>query len=178
MTRHTACFTVLWILALLLPFSFAGDDHTGASRKQTKSDAARDASAAAAQEKKKSDAAASKTGSKSDEASDVSEERPRRVIKSESEWAKILTHSQFLVCRTKATEPAFSGKYVNNHAAGIYACVCCGEELFSSQTKFNSGTGWPSFWRAIKADRIETAPDFSEPEARVEVKCSVCGAHL
>jgi peptide-methionine (R)-S-oxide reductase len=102
----------------------------------------------------------------------------RKVMKSDREWARQLTRPQYLVCRQKVTEPAFSGKYVNNHAKGVYACVCCGAQLFSSQSKFNSGTGWPSFWKPIKATSIDRAMDYSEPEVRVEVMCNDCGAHL
>jgi peptide-methionine (R)-S-oxide reductase len=106
-------------------------------------------------------------------------EKVRRVFKTDQEWAKILTRTQFMVTRRKDTEPAFSGKLWNNHAAGIYHCVCCDEELFSSKTKFESGTGWPSFYAPMKMDRITTAADMSVPvEPRVEVECSVCGAHL
>jgi peptide-methionine (R)-S-oxide reductase len=104
---------------------------------------------------------------------------PKPVIKSDEEWAKLLTPEQFLVTRHKETEPAFLGKYVNNHAKGKYLCVCCGTPLFSSQAKFDSGTGWPSFWRPINPNRIATAMDYSIPvEARVEVMCRACGAHL
>jgi len=105
-------------------------------------------------------------------------QKPRKVIKSNQEWAKILTRNQFLVCRMKVTEPAFSGRYVNNHAKGIYKCVCCDTEVFTSRTKFNSGTGWPSFWQAISPSVIETEVDNSEAEQRIEVMCATCGSHL
>src|SRR4051794_17447049 len=75
-------------------------------------------------------------------------QKRRKVVKSDQEWAKILTRNQFLVCRMKVTEPAFSGRLLNNHAKGYYRCVCCDADLFTSRTKFNSGTGWPSFWQA------------------------------
>ncbi|MGE3820161.1 MAG: peptide-methionine (R)-S-oxide reductase MsrB [Isosphaeraceae bacterium] len=105
-------------------------------------------------------------------------EKRRKVVKTDAEWAKLLTRNQFLVTRRKATEPAFSGRYVNNHARGIYSCVCCGAELFASPKKFNSGTGWPSFWLPIDPKRIDTAPDFHQAEPRIEVMCMDCGAHL
>ena len=104
--------------------------------------------------------------------------KPKKVVMTDQEWARRLTRDQFLVTRRKATEPAFTGKYVHNHAKGQYACICCGTELFSSTTKFESGTGWPSFWRPIAADRVEQAMDYSTSESRVEVTCSTCGAHL
>jgi peptide-methionine (R)-S-oxide reductase len=103
---------------------------------------------------------------------------PKKVIKTDKEWAKILTRPQFLVTRMKETEPAFSGQYVDNHARGLYNCVCCGATLFSSQTKFESGTGWPSFFNPAAAGRIDRAMDYTASEPRVEVMCSRCGAHL
>jgi peptide-methionine (R)-S-oxide reductase len=131
-----------------------------------------------AQSKEKSALEADKGSPSKDKAAPDSE-KPRHVVKTDKEWAKILTRPQYLVTRQKETEPAFSGKYVNNHAAGIYACVCCGEDLFSSRTKFDSGTGWPSFYAPIKPSHIATQPDFTIPsEARVEVECASCGAHL
>jgi peptide-methionine (R)-S-oxide reductase len=102
----------------------------------------------------------------------------RKVKKTDAEWAKLLTRNQFLVTRRKETEPAFSGRYATSHAKGIYACVCCGADLFSSTAKFDSGTGWPSFWKPIDAKNIETAADYEQAEARVEVMCRDCGAHL
>jgi peptide-methionine (R)-S-oxide reductase len=106
------------------------------------------------------------------------EKPPERVIKSDREWSKILTREQYLVCRLKETEPAFTGKYVHNHARGTYYCVCCEAELFESQAKFDSGTGWPSFWRPLALNRVRTAPDYSAGEPRVEVECARCGSHL
>lgn len=102
----------------------------------------------------------------------------RKVQKTDAQWAKLLTVEQYLVTRRKATEPAFSGKYFANHARGTYLCVCCGAALFNSTAKFDSGTGWPSFWRPIDPKRLETAPDYHEAEPRVEVMCTDCGAHL
>jgi peptide-methionine (R)-S-oxide reductase len=102
----------------------------------------------------------------------------RKVNKTDAQWAKLLTRQQYMVTRQKATEPAFSGRYVNNHAKGTYACVCCGNELFSSQAKFESGTGWPSFFKPIAPSRVENAPDYELAEQRVEVMCRDCGAHL
>lgn len=98
---------------------------------------------------------------------------------SNREWQKRLTRMQFLVTRMKGTEPAWSGLYSRGTHKGSFACVCCGAEIFSSSHKFNSGTGWPSFWRPVEPGRLETAPDYSNPfERRVEVNCATCGAHL
>jgi len=102
----------------------------------------------------------------------------RKVVKTDREWAKTLTREQYLVTRQKATEPAGTGRYVNNHAKGIYTCVCCGASLFNSRTKFESGTGWPSFYQPISPEKVENEPDNSTGEPRVEVMCRDCGAHL
>jgi peptide-methionine (R)-S-oxide reductase len=107
-----------------------------------------------------------------------SEEPEGKVTKSNQEWAKVLTRAQFQVTRLKMTEPAFSGKYVHTKVKGTFVCVCCGAKLFSSKNKFESGTGWPSFWRPYAMNSLEQAPDYSTAEPRVEVTCSRCGAHL
>ncbi len=105
-------------------------------------------------------------------------EKPRKVVKTDAEWRKLLSQTQYLVTRRKATEPAFSGKYATSHGKGVYACVCCGAGLFSSRAKFNSGTGWPSFWQPLNPKNIDTAVDNSMAETRIEVMCNDCGAHL
>ena len=106
-------------------------------------------------------------------------EAPKKIRKTDVEWAKQLTRAQYLVCRQKATEPAYSGKYVDNKFKGIYHCVCCDAEVFASRTKFESGTGWPSFWSPITPGSLATAMDYRRAdEVRVEVMCSTCGAHL
>ncbi len=100
------------------------------------------------------------------------------VTKTDAEWRKQLTAEQFTVTRKKGTERAFSGVYWDNHATGVYKCVCCSQELFSSTSKFESGTGWPSFWQPIKKVDVEELTDNSYGMARTEVNCSRCGAHL
>ena len=101
-----------------------------------------------------------------------------KVTKTEAEWEQILTPEQYAVTRRKATEPAFTGKYCNNHQAGSYRCVCCGAELFRSETKFDSGTGWPSFWAPAVEENVRTEADTSYGMERTEVVCAKCGAHL
>lgn len=101
-----------------------------------------------------------------------------KVIKSDEQWKKELTPEQYRVCRKKGTEPAFTGEYYDTKASGTYTCVCCGTPLFRSETKFDSGTGWPSFWQPIAPDRISTEADNSLFMRRTEVLCSVCDAHL
>lgn len=100
------------------------------------------------------------------------------INKSEQEWKQTLTPEQFEVTRRKGTERPFTGKYWDNHEAGTYSCVCCGAPLFSSETKFESGTGWPSFWAPVDEQRVNIEPDHSYGMRRDEVVCSSCGAHL
>lgn len=100
-----------------------------------------------------------------------------RLVLSIAEWKKRLSPLEFAVTREAGTELAFTGRYWNNHAKGLYRCVCCNNVLFSSATKFESGTGWPSFWEPIAKENIETAEDNSIGE-RTEVKCRRCEAHL
>jgi peptide-methionine (R)-S-oxide reductase len=102
----------------------------------------------------------------------------RKVVKSEEEWRQQLTPEQFAVCRKKGTEPAFTGPYWDNHEPGIYRCVGCGTPLFSSEAKFESGTGWPSFSRPMDSDNVRTEEDRSLFMRRTEVLCAVCDAHL
>lgn len=101
-----------------------------------------------------------------------------KIIKPDSEWRSKLTPEQFKVTRQKGTERAFSGCYWNNKQAGVYSCVCCGTPLFRSETKYDSGTGWPSFWQPIDPKNVHTISDRSHGMARTEVICSVCDAHL
>ena len=91
---------------------------------------------------------------------------------------KKLTPEQYNICRKKGTEPAFSGKYWNLKDKGIYSCICCNTDLFSSQTKFDSGTGWPSFFSPVKKNNIKEIDDLSHGMERTEVMCSNCNAHL
>jgi peptide-methionine (R)-S-oxide reductase len=101
-----------------------------------------------------------------------------KVIKSDEEWKKELSPEEFAVARKKGTERAFTGRYWNNHAEGMYQCVCCGAPLFRSDEKFDSGTGWPSFWAPAAPENVETEADHSYFMERTEVVCSQCGAHL
>ena len=104
--------------------------------------------------------------------------RPVSIIKTEAEWKKELTPEQYYVLRKKGTEQAFTGEYAFNHEKGIYYCAACHQELFDSETKFESGTGWPSFWRPIKRDYVSIGTDNSLGMTRDEVTCSRCGGHL
>ena len=101
-----------------------------------------------------------------------------KIEKTEEEWKSELSPEQYQVCRMKATEPPFTGKYYNSKQPGMYRCVACGNELFDSATKFDSGTGWPSFYKPISEENIEEEEDSSYGMSRTEVMCSRCGAHL
>jgi peptide-methionine (R)-S-oxide reductase len=100
------------------------------------------------------------------------------VIKTDEEWQKELTPAQYEVLRRAGTEPAFTGEYWNCHDDGVYRCAACGAELFRSDTKFDSGTGWPSFTEPVVADAVELRRDNSHGMARTEVVCRRCGSHL
>lgn len=101
-----------------------------------------------------------------------------KVVKSDEEWKEILTEEQYKVTREKGTECAFTGEYWDEKGEGIYHCVCCGEALFSSDMKYKSGTGWPSFWKAVEEGKVKEKRDTSLGMVRTEVLCSNCGAHL
>lgn len=101
-----------------------------------------------------------------------------RVVKSNEEWRRLLTPEQYQVTRQKGTERAFTGEYWNHKGVGTYTCVCCGNELFRSETKFDSGTGWPSFWAPFAEEKVKTEVDNSLLMQRTEVMCARCDAHL
>ena len=105
-------------------------------------------------------------------------QKVKKVIKSDEEWAKQLTPAQYHVCRSKGTERPFCGNLLDNKKTGVYSCVCCDLPLFSSNSKFNSGTGWPSFFQPIAKENITTIQDNSHGMERVEIVCTRCDAHL
>ena len=102
----------------------------------------------------------------------------RKINKSDAEWQVELPSEQYRICRMKGTERAFTGEYWDNHEQGLYRCACCGEPLFESGTKFDSGTGWPSFFQPLDGEAIEEEIDRSHGMVRTEVMCRACGAHL
>ena len=101
-----------------------------------------------------------------------------KIVKSDAEWRKALTREQFDIARKKGTERAFTGKYWDNHAEGIYNCVCCGAPLFASDTKYDSGSGWPSFWAPAVPENVGAKEDRSMWMPRTEIVCNACDAHL
>jgi peptide-methionine (R)-S-oxide reductase len=150
----------------------AAQDPFDAAEKAASGSSAKDPIGAAG----KSPEASEKAGEKTSEKKAAPE--PEFVRKSLLEWQRILPRGVFDVTRLKATEPAFTGKYATGHFHGTFVCACCNAELFSSQQKFDSGTGWPSFWQPIKGSAIDRALDNTEAEPRIEVMCHRCGAHL
>ncbi|HLZ52321.1 MAG TPA: peptide-methionine (R)-S-oxide reductase MsrB [Candidatus Acidoferrum sp.] len=113
-----------------------------------------------------------------DDGTRKSTETVSKVIKSDTDWRRSLSSDEFDVTRRADTERPFSGAYYKNQEPGLYRCVCCGSALFSSSTKFDSGTGWPSFWAPIAAENISTNIDLSLGMSREEVTCVLCDAHL
>jgi peptide-methionine (R)-S-oxide reductase len=122
--------------------------------------------------------APSKTGSVKQTEPPEAAAKPQKVVRSEQEWQRLLTPQQYRVLRKKGTERPFVNKYDKHFAPGTYACAACGQKLFSSQTKFNSGCGWPAFYAAKAGDRVQLTPDFSHGMIRTEVTCSRCDSHL
>ena len=108
----------------------------------------------------------------------MAETKTEKIQKTDDEWRAQLTPEQYYITRQKGTEQAFSGKLYYNHQDGIYRCVACSAELFRSDEKFESGSGWPSFWQPVTSDAVEQHEDNSYGMRRIEVNCARCGAHL
>ncbi|MDH5472602.1 MAG: peptide-methionine (R)-S-oxide reductase MsrB [Gammaproteobacteria bacterium] len=101
-----------------------------------------------------------------------------KITKTDKEWKKQLTEEQFLVARQSGTERPFTGQYYNNKDEGVYSCICCGEPLFDSESKFDSGSGWPSYWQPVNKGCIKEIIDNQYGMRRIEVRCEACDAHL
>ncbi len=163
----------------------AGQDPAGSSKEQLRDGPSaaegktQAASNAASDDSSGKDAAAKYPDAKPDrKAKSKAKFEPEFVRKTDAEWRKILTRTQYMVTRQKATEPAFSGAYATGHFRGMFLCVCCDAEVFSAQSKFESGTGWPSFDRPASVKSTVRAMDYDALEPRIEVMCRRCGAHL
>lgn len=104
--------------------------------------------------------------------------KPEKIQKSEAEWRQLLTPDQFNILRGKGTERPFTGALLNNHDTGVYHCAACNAPLFTSDKKFDSGSGWPSFWLPVSPEAIEAHEDTSHGMRRIEVTCAKCGSHL
>lgn len=105
-------------------------------------------------------------------------EEVQKIQKTEDEWKKLLTREQYRITRQKGTERAFSGEYCTNKQEGIYKCICCGTDLFSSEAKYESGSGWPSFWEPVSEGNLNVTTDSSHGMIRLEASCARCDAHL
>ncbi len=114
----------------------------------------------------------------SDQGERLGVQRVHKIVLSEAEWRRRLSSEQFAVTRKQSTEFPFHNLYWNNHSTGMYRCVCCGNAVFGSQEKFDSDTGWPSFWAPLAAENMATGKDLSLGMERTEVLCRKCGAHL
>jgi peptide-methionine (R)-S-oxide reductase len=153
---------------IMMPFAFAGLVSVAASRK----------------EHPIPDAAEQGTGKEvdivlfSDDGHPKGTVKVRKLVLSDADWKKLLDADEYQVARREGTERAFTGRYWNNHAPGLYRCICCGNALFRSNEKFESGTGWPSFWTPIAKQNIWTREDHSLWDVRTEVLCRKCDAHL
>jgi peptide-methionine (R)-S-oxide reductase len=149
----------------------------GAAPRRPESPAATASKPAAAGRVAKGSESATKDAADADSADDDSGEETH-VHKTTAEWKKLLTRKQYRVARQGQTELPFSGKYWKSKKQGVYRCVCCAAAVFSSAAKFESGTGWPSFWAPVLEKRLVSRPDFSDGSLRIEVLCARCDAHL
>ena len=118
------------------------------------------------------------TASGANSESSANSETEEKIIRTEEIWKGMLTPEQYRICRLKGTERAFTGEYHDTKESGMYVCVACGADLFSSDTKFHSGTGWPSFWAAAESKNVQTETDVSFGMRRTEVLCNRCDSHL
>lgn len=105
-------------------------------------------------------------------------EKNQKVVHSEQEWQDRLSPEQYRICRQKGTERAFTGEYYNNQQSGEYRCICCGTPLFASEQKYDSGSGWPSFWQPVEDGALEEHSDTTHGMVRVEITCATCDSHL
>jgi peptide-methionine (R)-S-oxide reductase len=122
--------------------------------------------------------AAKENGMEAEQSVTEDQKKPAKVVKSENEWRRLLTREQYRVLRMKGTERPFTNRFDRHFVAGTYSCAACGQELFASDTKFNSGCGWPAFYAAKAGDRVVLTPDYTHGMVRTEVTCARCDSHL
>ncbi|HET6878825.1 MAG TPA: peptide-methionine (R)-S-oxide reductase MsrB [Pirellulales bacterium] len=178
MLRRSMCATTLGAVLMTVLMISPSADLFGRAKPRTPKSAAPDDRPTTSEEK--ADAGQAKPGEQSSdkEAADENQDDVKPVRKSDREWKRLLTAKQYRVARQKETELPFSGKYVHTKKDGVYRCVCCGAKLFDSDTKFDSGTGWPSFYAPVREKAIAKARDYSDGTPRMEVTCARCDAHL
>lgn len=186
MFQHSLCAAAL--AAALMAAWFLGSPNSllGQTKTQSKSRAKAAAKTPQARPAKKPTHStrdmppAGKSAGPKTQMADPQDEEPgdKPIRKTDREWKRLLTPKQYRVTRQKETELPFTGSYVHTKKEGVYRCVCCGAELFRSDTKFDSGTGWPSFYAPLRQKAVATAPDYSDGGFRVEVTCARCAAHL
>jgi len=164
-----------WLVALAAVVLLLIARAAGAKPKRAESPAGAGAKPAAAPVEKGSEASAQDQAKPE---SDDDSEDETRVDKTEAEWKQLLTRKQYRVARQGETELPFKGKYWKSKKPGTYRCVCCNAAVFSSEAKFESGTGWPSFWAPVKEKRLVSRQDYSDGSLRIEVLCARCDAHL
>jgi peptide-methionine (R)-S-oxide reductase len=179
LTRLAVCLTSFALIGIGVSVA-AGQDSGKSTGRKTADDSDSAAGKTEGSDSAAGDPAAKGTGSEksSQKGKTKAKTEEEFVRKTDAEWRRILTRVQYMVTRQKATEPPFSGKYATGHYRGMFLCVCCEAELFSASSKFDSGTGWPSFDRPANEKAIERDMDYSALEPRVEVTCRRCGAHL
>lgn len=188
MFQHSVCAALLaasliagWVLnspVLLFGQTKASGAKTAAKVSQVPAPKKADRSADDSRRVGKSAKADSKAAQVENDADEEAADEEQPIRKTDREWKRLLTPRQYRVTRHKETELPFTGSYVHTKKEGVYRCICCGADLFGSDTKFDSGTGWPSFYAPLRQKAIGTAPDYSDGTFRVEVTCARCAAHL
>jgi peptide-methionine (R)-S-oxide reductase len=176
MFRRSICATMLGAVLMAALLATPSGSLFGRAKPRSPKGSAAGKTSPGEKKTETTDSESDKPAADDDSGDDDDDLKP--VRKSDREWRRLLTSQQYRVARQKQTELAFTGKYVHTKKDGVYRCVCCGAKLFASDTKFDSGTGWPSFYAPLREKAIAKAYDYSDGAARVEVMCARCEAHL
>lgn len=178
--RSSSIGTVILLLLIAVALIPVAGLRAASKATRTKSATVSDDAVSSSGEKSEKTTKAGEKGGADEKAAkgESSDDEDEPVHKTDREWKRLLTPKQYRVTRQKQTELPFSGAYVHTKKTGVYRCVCCGARLFGSDTKFDSGTGWPSFYAPTREKAVATAADYSDGAPRVEVTCSRCDAHL